>query len=69
MNTLGPFISVLIIQVSLNATPSEEELIIWRGEYLTLYSPVIDDCAEVKWLTFRVTSCLSSFNHKSFIAI
>ena len=31
-----------------------QELIMWRGEYLTLYSPVIDDCAEVKWLPFRV---------------
>ena len=25
-----------------------------RGECLTLYSPVIDDCAEVKQLLFRV---------------
>ena len=41
----------------------------WRGEYLTLYSPVIDDCAEVKRLPFRVTHFLSNFNHKSFIAI
>ena len=32
-----------------------QELIMWRGEYLTLYSPVIYDCAEVKWLPFRVT--------------
>ena len=31
------------------------ELIMWRVEYLTLYSPVIDDCAEVKRLPFRVT--------------
>ena len=30
------------------------ELIYKRGECLTLYSPVIDDCAEVKWLPFRV---------------
>ena len=32
-----------------------QELIMWRGEYLMLYSPVIYDCAEVKWLPFRVT--------------
>ena len=32
-----------------------QELIMWRGEYLTLYSPVIDDCAQVKWLPFCVT--------------
>ena len=32
-----------------------QELIMWRGEYLTLYSPVIDDCAEVKRLPFHVT--------------
>ena len=31
-----------------------QELIMWRGEYLTLYSPVIYDCAEVKRLPFRV---------------
>ena len=37
----------------------------WRAEYLTLYSPVIDDCAEVKWLPFHVTQCLSGFNHKT----
>ena len=30
-------------------------LVMWRGEYLTLYSPVIDDCSEVKQLPFRVT--------------
>ena len=26
-----------------------------RGECLTLYRPVIDDCVEVKWLPFHVT--------------
>ena len=26
-----------------------------RGDCLTLYRPVIDHCAEVKWLPFRVT--------------
>ena len=31
-----------------------QELIMCRGEYLTLYSPVICDCAEVKRLPFRV---------------
>ena len=33
-----------------------QELIICRGEYLTPYSPVLYDCAEVKRLPFRVTS-------------
>ena len=33
----------------------KQELIMWRGEYLTLHSPVIDGCAEVKRLPFRVT--------------
>ena len=32
-----------------------QELIMCTGEYLTLYSPVIYDCAEVKRLPFRVT--------------
>ena len=32
-----------------------QELIMCRGEYLTLYSPVIYDCTEVKQLPFRVT--------------
>ena len=32
-----------------------------RGECLTLYRPVIDDCAEVKWLPFRVTYRLLVF--------
>ena len=32
-----------------------------RGECLTLYSPVIDDCAEVKRLLFRVTYKLLVF--------
>ena len=32
-----------------------QELIICRGEYLTPYSPVLYDCAEVKRLPFRVT--------------
>ena len=32
-----------------------QELIICRGEYLTPYSPVLYDCAEVKQLPFRVT--------------
>ena len=32
-----------------------------RGEYLMLYRPVIDDCAEVKWLPFRVTYRLLVF--------
>ena len=32
-----------------------QELIMCRGEYLMLYSPVIYDCAEVKRLPFRVT--------------
>ena len=32
-----------------------------RGECLTLYSPVIDDCAEVKRLLFRVTYRLLAF--------
>ena len=31
-----------------------KELIMWRGEYLMLYSPVIYDCAEFKRLPFRV---------------
>ena len=31
-----------------------------RGECLTPYSPVIDDCAEVKRLLFRVTYRLAS---------
>ena len=34
-----------------------------RGECLTLYRPVIDDCAEVKWLPFRVTYRLLVFVH------
>ena len=35
-----------------------------RGECLTPYSPVIDDCAEVKRLPFRVTYRLASiFSH------
>ena len=33
----------------------KQELILCRGEYLTLHSPVIYDCAEVKRLPFRVT--------------
>ena len=33
----------------------DQELIMCRGEYLTLYSPVINDCTEVKRLPFRVT--------------
>ena len=32
-----------------------------RGECLTLYRPVIDDCTEVKWLHFRVTYRLLVF--------
>ena len=36
-------------------TPYDQELIMCRGEYLTLHSPVIYDCAEVKRLPFRVT--------------
>ena len=32
-----------------------------RGECLTLYRPVIDDCAEVKLLSFRVTYKLLVF--------
>ena len=32
-----------------------------RGECLTPHSPVIDDCAEVKWLLFRVTYRLLVF--------
>ena len=32
-----------------------------RGERLTLYRPVIDDCAEVKRLPFRVTYRLLVF--------
>ena len=34
-----------------------------RGECLTLYSPVIDDCEEVKRLLFRVTYRLLVFVH------
>ena len=34
-----------------------------RGECLTLYRPVIDDCAEVKRLHFRVTYRLLVFVH------
>ena len=35
-----------------------------RGECLTPYSPIIDDCAEVKWLPLCVTYRLASiFSH------
>ena len=37
-----------------------------RGEYLTLYSPVIYDCAEVKRLPFRVMEYLSGFIPQKF---
>ena len=41
-----------------------------RGECLTPYSPVIDDCAEVKRLLFRVTYRLASiFSHLTTKAI
>ena len=46
-----------------------QELIMCRGEYLTLYSPVIYDCAEIKWLPFREHSICPVLYHKSFIAI
>ena len=46
-----------------------QELII-REEFLTPYSPVIDDCAEVKQLLFRVTYRLASiFSHLTTKAI
>ena len=44
-----------IIIIYMYVQTCSQELIMWRGEYLTLYSPVIDDCAEVKQLPFRVT--------------
>ena len=59
---------IVILESIKIAGHRDQELIMWRGEYLMLYSPVIDDCAEVKRLPFRVTWCLSGFNHKSFIA-
>ena len=41
-----------------------------RGECLTPYSPVIDDCAEVKRLLFHVTYRLASiFSHLTTKAI
>ena len=41
-----------------------------RGECLTPYSPVIDDCAEVKRLLFRITYRLVSiFLHLTTKAI
>ena len=41
-----------------------------RGECLMPYSPVIDDCAEVKWLLFHVTYRLASiFSHLTTKAI
>ena len=43
------------LKCNTNMVASYQELIMWRGEYLTLYSPVIDDCTEVKWLPFSVT--------------
>ena len=44
-----------ILTTTHNAVHYNQELIMWRGEYLMLYSPVIDNCAEVKWLPFHVT--------------
>ena len=43
-------IMILIIkgQLDIYVVTLYQELIMCRGEYLTLYSPVIYDCAEVK---------------------
>ena len=51
---IGEWVNLNQLESEILTNELHQELIIWRGECLTLYSPVIYDCAEVKWLPFRV---------------